>query len=120
MDRRQIGQSAEDIAANFLQAQGVRLLLRNYRRRLGELDLVACEGDILLIIEVRTRASEQYGGAAASIDLQKRRRIICAAQQLLQERKDLAQLRARFDVVVVWNPGTPEPRVEWIKHAFEM
>ena len=120
MDRQQIGQCAENIAADFLEAHGVTLLLRNYRRRVGELDLVACEGDILLIIEVRTRASEQYGGAAASVDLRKRSRIIRAAQELLQQRRDLAQLRARFDVVVVWNPGTPEPRVDWIKHAFEM
>ena len=120
MDRRQIGQNAENIAAEFLASQGVTVLIRNYRRRLGELDLVACQGDVLLIIEVRTRTSERYGGAAASIGFHKRRRIIRAAQQLLQQRKDLARLRARFDVVVVWQPGTCEPRVEWIQHAFEL
>jgi putative endonuclease len=119
MDRRQIGQNAEDIAARFLQEQGIELLLRNYRRRLGELDLVGRDGDVLLIVEVRTRASDQYGTAADSIDFYKRRRIIRASLQLLQQRKDLARSRVRFDVVIVSEPSSENPRVEWIKHAFE-
>lgn len=119
MDRRQIGQHAEDIAARFLEAQGVELLIRNYRRRLGELDLVARQGDVLLIVEVRTRANDAYGGAAASIDFHKQRRITRAAQQLLQQRKDLAKLHARFDVIVVAHLDAAEPHVEWIQHAFD-
>jgi putative endonuclease len=119
IDRRKIGQGAEDIAARFLEAQGAELLLRNYRRRLGELDLVARHGDVLLIVEVRTRATNRYGGAAESIDFYKRRRIIRASRQLLQQRRDLAQLRARFDVIVVFEPDGSNPQVDWIKHAFE-
>jgi putative endonuclease len=119
MDRRQIGQKAEDLAAQYLEAQGATLLLRNYRRRVGELDLVARQGDVLLIVEVRTRATETYGGAAASVDFRKRRRIIRASLQLLQQRKELARLRARFDVIVVRDLDTHQPRVEWIKHAFD-
>ena len=119
IDRRRIGQSAEDIAARFLEAQGVTLLLRNYRRRLGELDLVARQGDVLLIVEVRTRASDRFGGAAESIDFHKCRRIIRASRQLLQQHDELAKLPARFDVVIVSEPDGESPRVEWIKHAFE-
>jgi putative endonuclease len=74
---------------------------------------------VLVIAEVRTRSSNAYGGAAASIDGPKRRRIVRAAQQLLQQRKDLAALRVRFDVVIVSEPLTASPRVEWIQHAFE-
>ena len=119
MDRRQIGQSAEDIAARYLEERGATVLLRNYRRRLGELDLVARLGDALLIVEVRTRSSEEYGGAAASIGFHKQRRIVRASQQLMQQRRDLAALAARFDVIVVTELAAGRPRVEWIPHAFE-
>jgi putative endonuclease len=120
VDARRSGSLAEDIAAEHLTARGLVLLHRNYRRRLGELDLVAREAnDVLVIAEVRTRASEAYGGAAASVDGRKRRRIVRAAQQLLQRERDLARLRVRFDVIVVSDLATGTPRVEWIKHAFE-
>lgn len=120
MDRRRIGSQAEDIAAEYLTAHGLVLLHRNYRRRLGELDLIARDSpDVLVIAEVRTRASEAYGGAAASVDHRKRRRIVRAAQQLLQRERALARLRVRFDVIVVSNLASSTPRVEWIKHAFE-
>ncbi len=119
MDRALIGRTAEDIAADFLQQQGLELLQRNYRRRNGELDIVARSAEVLVIVEVRTRSSESFGGAAASIDGWKRHKIIRAATQLLQQHKDLARLRVRFDVVVVHEPGGERPRVEWIRHAFE-
>jgi len=118
MDRRAIGQSAEDIAARFLAGHGATVLLRNYRRKLGELDVVALLDDLLLIVEVRTRASARYGGAAASVDFRKQQRIVRAAQQLLQEHRELATLRARFDVVVVTDLEAKAPKVEWIPHAF--
>jgi putative endonuclease len=119
VDRRALGSAAERIAAQFFAANGLTLVERNFRRRLGELDLIARCGDVLVIAEVRTRSSNAYGGAAASIDGLKRRRIVRAAQQLLQQRKDLAALRVRFDVVIVSEPLAVAPRVEWIQHAFE-
>lgn len=119
-DRRALGSQSEDIAARFLGTQGLELVERNFRRRLGELDLIArCGDDVLVIAEVRTRSSNAYGGAAASVDGLKRRRIVRAAQQLLQRRKDLARLRVRFDVIVVHDPTATTPRVEWIQHAFD-
>jgi putative endonuclease len=117
--RQLLGQQAEAIACEFLQRQGLELLERNYRRRLGELDLVLREGQTLVIVEVRTRGGDNYGGAAASVDGWKRRRLVRAAQQLLQQRRELAALPARFDVVVVHDVAESEPRVEWIRHAFE-
>lgn len=117
--RQRIGNKAEDAAAAYLRAQGAIILLRNYRCRCGELDIVARLGDgELAIVEVRTRSSSLYGGAAASVDSGKRRRLIRAAGRLLQQRKDLARLRARFDVIVVTDPCGEAPRIEWIKHAF--
>lgn len=117
--RQRAGQRAEELAAEFLRAQGCEILERNYRRRLGELDLVARERGVLVIAEVRTRASAEFGGAAASVDRRKQRRIARAASQLLQRRRDLARLPVRFDVLVVSGPEGPAPRIEWIRHAFE-
>lgn len=117
--RQRSGKRAEDLAAEFLRAQGCEILERNYRRRLGELDLVARERDVLVIAEVRTRTHAAFGSAAASVDRRKQRRITRAAQQLLQQRAELARLPVRFDVLVVSDLEAPEPRIEWIRHAFE-
>jgi putative endonuclease len=113
-----VGQRAEDIAAAFLRDQGLEILERNYLRRLGELDIVARDRDVLVVAEVRTRASNRYGGAAASVDLRKQQRLIRAASQLLQQRRDLSHLRVRFDVVAVSDVERQMPRVDWIRHAF--
>lgn len=117
--RQKMGLRAENAAAAHLQLQGAHILLRNYRCRSGELDIVARLGqDELVIVEVRTRSSDAYGGAAASIDVGKRRRLIRAANRMLQERRDLAKLRVRFDVMLVFEPASDRPQIIWIKHAF--
>ncbi|HEV2272501.1 MAG TPA: YraN family protein [Steroidobacteraceae bacterium] len=117
--RQRLGLQAENAAAAYLQAQGAHVLLRNYRCRCGELDIVAQLGATeLAIVEVRTRSSNICGGAAQSVDAGKRQRLIRAASRLLQQRQDLARLRVRFDVIVVSDPCGDAPRIEWIKHAF--
>lgn len=117
--RQRFGLYAENAAAAYLQAQGAQILLRNYRSRCGELDIVVQLSETeLAIVEVRTRSSNAYGGAAQSVDARKRQRLIRAATRLLQQRKDLARLRVRFDVIVVSDPCRDAPRIEWIKHAF--
>ncbi|MEZ5458706.1 MAG: YraN family protein [Steroidobacteraceae bacterium] len=120
-----IGAAAEHWAARWLESQGARIVLRNFRRRRGELDLVIEHGGALAIVEVRLRNSTQYGGAAASVGLRKQRRLVLAAQQLLQSRPDLARWPVRFDVLAMQPPSTggqsaaTEPyAVEWIRHAF--
>jgi putative endonuclease len=113
MDRQQIGRTAEDIAVAFLEARGVEIVVRNFRCRMGELDVVGREADTLIIVEVRMRASNRFGGAAASVGFRKQAKLQRAAALLLQRRKDLAGLRVRFDVVALSPTG-----IEWIKHAF--
>jgi putative endonuclease len=116
--KQRVGQRAENIATHFLRTQGLEILERNFRRRLGELDIIARDRDVLVIVEVRTRASDLYGGAAASVVFRKQQRLIRATSQLLQQRKDLAHLRVRFDVVVVSNIDCPSPQIDWVQHAF--
>jgi putative endonuclease len=114
------GMAAENIAVDFLRVQGLEILQRNYLRRLGELDIVARDphGGVLVIVEVRTRASERFGGAAASVDFRKQQRIVRATHQLLQQSRELSRMPVRFDVVCVSNIDSGHPRVEWIRQAF--
>ena len=119
IDRRARGGAAERLAAEHLVARGLEILLRNYRRRTGELDIVAREGEVLVIVEVRMRATAAFGGAAASVDGLKRARIVRTAAQLLQRRRDLAQMRVRFDVIVVGDLAERPIPLEWIRHAFD-
>jgi putative endonuclease len=114
MDRRQKGTLAENSAAAFLEAQGFQVIARNFLRRFGELDVVAREGDLLLIVEVRTRADDQFGGAAASVTPAKQRRIVRTSALFLQLHPELRRCRVRFDVIVV-----RDGRIEWLRHAFE-
>ncbi len=114
-----LGARAEQIALEYLQGRGLTILERNFRRRLGEIDLVALDNGVLVIAEVRTRSSEAFGGAAASVDGRKQKRIIRAAAQLLQQHRDYAALPVRFDVLVVTGPASTTPQVSWLRHAFE-
>lgn len=100
-----LGRAAEAAAARFLERRGYRILNANFRAKGGEIDLVAQDGDALAIVEVRYRASNRYGGAAASITHAKRSRIIRAARLLLARNPTLAKLPARFDVVEVTGPA---------------
>ena len=114
MDRRETGSRAENSACAFLEQQGFTIVTRNFLRRVGELDVVARAGDLLVIAEVRTRASDAYGGAAASVGRAKQKRIAAIAGLLLQRHPELRCCRVRFDVLVV-----REGEIEWFKHAFE-
>ncbi|MBZ0104354.1 MAG: YraN family protein [Sulfuricella denitrificans] len=105
------GKAAENTAASFLQSQGLRLVERNYRCRMGEVDLIMEHGDTLVFVEVRLRRSERYGGAAASITGHKQRKLIHAAQHYLQQ--ITKQPPCRFDALLL-----DGARIEWIKDAF--
>jgi putative endonuclease len=108
------GSAAEEAAANFLLRQGMQIVARNYRTRLGEIDLVARHGETLVFVEVRLRrASERFGGAAASIDARKRSRIICAARHFLTQVRPVPP--CRFDVVTLDDSGPT-----WLRAAFEL
>src|ERR1700761_2685219 len=113
-----LGACAERIAQEYLQGRGLTILERNYRRRLGEIDLVALDQGVLVVAEVRTRSSTAFGGAAASVNKAKQRRIIRATAQLLHQNREYAALPVRFDVLVVSGPRTAAPQVDWLRHAF--
>jgi putative endonuclease len=115
--RQQRGLAAEQLAAEYLQVRGAKILGRNLRCKAGELDLVCLDDGVLAVVEVRQRGSAGYGGALASVTWAKQRKIIRATQFFLRE-KNWSHVPLRFDVVAI--EGLPEGahRVEWIKDAF--
>jgi putative endonuclease len=107
------GAEAETLAAAFLEARGLKILERNYRCRLGEIDLIACDGVTTVFVEVRRRASRAFGGAAASITATKRLKLLKAARHYMSRLRTLPQ--CRFDALLI--EGEP-PRIDWIRDAF--
>ncbi len=105
------GQQAENLAADFLQRQGLRVVERNYRCRVGEIDLIMDDGATRVFVEVRLRRNRNFGGAAESITPSKQGKLIRAAQHYLQ--KLPKQPPCRFDAVLL--DGL---KIEWIKDAF--
>ena len=114
----QRGAASELIAAAYLEARGVVVLARNLRCKTGELDLVCLDHTVLVIVEVRQRARADFGGAPASVNRRKQRKIIRATRFFLQRRADWRGRAMRFDVVAL--DGLPDRthRIVWIKDAF--
>ncbi len=107
------GAAAEDLAAAFLERKGLRVIARNYRCRMGEIDLVLADGATLVFAEVRFRSSSAFGGAAASVTRAKQRKLLAAAGHYLAGKPERP---CRFDVIVL-DRLAPEA-VEWIRDAF--
>jgi len=111
---RRRGEEAEERAVRFLARQGLQVLARNYRTRFGEVDVVAREGATLVFVEVRARASGAWGGAAASVDARKQRRVVAAARHYLARLG--REPACRFDVLAFQGPAAAPA---WIRGAFE-
>jgi putative endonuclease len=116
--RLQRGTASEQLAVEYLHARGLVVLARNVRCRAGELDLVCLDGGVLTIVEVRQRANSDFGGALASVTWRKQRKIIRAAQFLLQRQAEWQSLVMRFDVLAVEGVPDGAHRIIWIKDAF--
>ncbi len=112
--RAAAGAAAEAMAARFLEGKGLAIVDRNWRRRCGELDLVARDGDTLVFVEVRLRRSGGFGGAAASITRAKQARIAAAAALYLSRLPRTPP--CRFDAVVL--DALDPARIDWLRDAF--
>lgn len=112
------GQAAENLALEYLQRRGLRLLTRNYRCYFGELDLVMTHGRELIIVEVRYRRRDDLVSALVSIGPRKRARILRAAQHYLQSHTARAEQPLRFDVVTVTGPQQAA-QLKWLQGAFD-
>ena len=111
------GKEGERIAAEYLSKCGLKILERNFRCPMGEIDLVARDAKTILFVEVRARQADGLCSPEESIGLRKRNRLTRAALWYLKQRGLLGS-SARFDVVAIrWNGE--EPEINWIVNAFE-
>ena len=106
------GARAEDLCAELMRGCGMRILERHWPCRHGEIDLIAEDRGTLVFAEVRLRNARSFGGAAESVTVAKRARLLAAARLYLMRKPGAS---CRFDVLLV--AGEP-PRVEWIRDAF--
>lgn len=115
--KRDTGDAIENAASDWLQAQGLIFLDRNFRCRGGEIDLIMREGAALVFVEVRLRNRDNFGSAAESVTITKQRRVIHAAQYYLATHKDATNMPCRFDVLAAKRVNT-EIAWEWVRDAF--
>lgn len=106
------------LAEGVLRQAGYRILERNYRNRLGEIDIVAQDGESLVFVEVKTRRSTRFGSAKLAVTAAKQQKLSVVALAYLKAAGKTA-VKARFDVVAIDASGT-FPRVEVVKNAFDL
>jgi putative endonuclease len=113
-----LGKSGEEAATRLLKEEGYKIWERNYKTKLGEIDIIAKDKDTVCFIEVKTRLSDRFGSPLESISVSKQKKIIRVALSFLKE-NNLLDKKARFDVVsVVYAEGKLNP--DLIKQAFEL
>ena len=114
-----LGDYYEDQAVTLINNAGLLLRKRNFRTKIGEIDLIVKDKAQLVFIEVRARSNRRFDSAAGSVNARKRARIVRTAQLFLQQSPNLTNMPCRFDVIAFEPPQFgPEPRMRWIRSAF--
>ncbi|MGH7846023.1 MAG: YraN family protein [Candidatus Binatia bacterium] len=118
-DRRQIfGREGERLAEDYLKKKGYKVLEKNYRCPLGELDLVVLDGRIVVFVEVKIRSDNRFGHPFEAVHWRKQNKMVKAAMYFLSQYK-LHQRDARFDVVGISRVEN-HPLIEHVSNAFEL
>jgi putative endonuclease len=112
------GKAAENAAARFLKAQGYKILERNYKNKLGEIDIIAQQGGVICFIEVKARHSLNFGSGQEAVSIRKQRQICRVALYYLKS-KNLLESPARFDVLALLYADS-QPQISLITDAFEL
>ncbi len=116
--RQHLGARSEQLAQRLLISEGYQIERTNVRFPVGEIDIIAREGETLCFVEVRSASSDEWGGPLASVGWRKQRRLIRAAQWYLQRLPTLPRY-TRFDVIAItWDDSTG-PSVELVRGAFD-
>jgi putative endonuclease len=113
-----LGKEGERIAEAYLKKKGYKIVERNFRCALGELDLIVLDRRVLVFVEVKTRTGDGFGTPFEAVEFRKQQKMIQAAQYFIAQ-KGLQQRDSRFDVVGISCLGR-EPMVEHIENAFEL
>ena len=114
MNKRKIGTDKETLAAQYLEEQGVRIIVRNFRIRQGEIDLIGLHEGYLVFVEVKYRNSSVKGSAFDAADTRKQRQVCKVADYYRMLHKVNLNTSIRYDVVAIQG----ENEICWIKNAF--
>jgi len=117
--RKSLGQEGEAAAEQYLRRKGYRIVARNLRSQLGELDLVAEDGRVLVFVEVKARRTGAFGGAIYAVHQRKQEKLIQLAALYLA-RHHIKDRLCRFDVVLLQGVGDGPAQIEHIQNAFEV
>ena len=118
MDERSVlGQVGEKHAARFLRRQGYRIVKRNYRCPVGEIDLITLDGDMIVFVEVKTRSSREHADPQDAVTPTKQRRLTRSAKSFLTL-TDSLERACRFDVIAITLDGRKPLEIEHIQDAF--
>ncbi len=116
MEKKELGKKGEELALRFLKQNGYRIIQTNYTCKLGEMDIIAQEKDVLVFIEVKTRTSMAFGPPQLAVTATKQHQLSKVASNFLKEKR-IEDAKARFDVVaILLAPGIEE--IELIRNAF--
>lgn len=114
------GNWAENLAYEYLKLQGLKYVTKNYLCRMGEIDLIMRQKEILVFVEVRFRSNRSYASPSQSISVTKQRKLIRTAQHYLKRYGLIGAAICRFDVVGIELVENSQPNIEWIKNAFQV
>lgn len=114
-----LGARGEKAAAKYLRRRGYRIVARGVRSALGEIDLVALDGQVIVFVEVKTRESAEVGHPSEAVHPAKQRKLTRLALGFLKQHR-LLEHSARFDVIAVtWPESQRRPTIEHYPNAFE-
>lgn len=117
-NRQDLGESGENLAVGVLTSEGYAIVARRYRTRFGEIDIVARDGETIVLVEVRRKSGEGCGAAAESVTRGKQRRVIRMAVDYLARHGLYDRCPVRFDVVAIDDQPDGTSRITLIRDAF--
>ena len=117
---QEVGAKGEKLAVKFLKRKGYRIVQRNYRCKLGEIDIVAQQSGTIVFVEVKARQTQEFGPPQYAITAAKKKQISRVALWYIKDKK-VTEQTCRFDVIgITFSPESRKPRVEHIENAFQL
>lgn len=113
MNTRQKGTEKEQLAADYLKTNGMRIVERNFRGRQGEIDIIGYHEDYLVFVEVKYRKGNSKGSAEAAVDLRKQKQICKVADYYRYLHQLGMNTKVRYDVLAIQGE-----EIRWIRNAF--
>jgi putative endonuclease len=109
---KEFGKAGEDIAAAYLEAEGYKIIERNYRCKVAEIDLIGIKDGVLVFFEVKTRFDKKFGDPLEAINWRKAQKLIGGAQMYASNNEQYADLDKRIDAIGILKRGDGKPIIE--------